>query len=153
MNITNQQQDFINTHFHEGIQQSELDESIFRALKTTEELHYLATHHNWDNGVKVLQWIVESPICSEATALELFWLAQPQDFQQYKLDITLQDEYLNEVFTLLKTILKNYPDSFYQKQLFRLIRHHFMKMSSLFPTGFIRKPMAKTAMCTTKRMT
>ncbi|CDN76285.1 DUF4274 domain-containing protein [Elizabethkingia anophelis] len=115
MNITNQQQDFINTHFHEGIQQSELDESIFRALKTSEELHYLTTHHNWDNGVKVLQWIVESPICSEAIALELFWLAQPQDFQQCKLDITLQDEYLNEVFTLLKTILKNYPDNFYKK--------------------------------------
>ncbi|MDV3752135.1 DUF4274 domain-containing protein [Elizabethkingia anophelis] len=115
MNITNQQQDFINTYFHECIPQSELDESIFRELKTTEELHYLATHHNWDNGVKVLQWIVESPICSEATALELFWLAQPQDFQQCELNITLQDEYLNEVFTLLKTILKNYPDSFYQK--------------------------------------
>lgn len=116
MNITNQQQDFINTHFHEGIQQSELDESIFRALKTTEELHYLATHHNWDNGVKVLQWIVESPICSEAIALELFWLAQPQDFQQCKLDIALQDEYLNEVFKLLKTILKNYPDNFYKNK-------------------------------------
>ncbi|MGJ1261903.1 DUF4274 domain-containing protein [Sphingobacterium spiritivorum] len=83
--------------------------------KTSEELHYLATRHNWDNGVKVLQRITESPICSEATALELFWLAQPQDFQQYKLDITLKDEYQNEVFVLLKTILRNYPDSFYQK--------------------------------------
>lgn len=115
MNLTSEQQSFIDHNFHESILQGELDESKFKQLKTPEELHYLATHHNWDTGVKVLQWVAESPICSEATALELFWLAQPQDFQHYKLDQTLKDVSQNEVFTLLKTLLKNYPNGFYQK--------------------------------------
>ncbi|MGE8553330.1 MAG: DUF4274 domain-containing protein [Chryseobacterium jejuense] len=115
MNLTSEQQNFINTHFYEGIPREELNESKFKQLKTSEELHYLATHHNWDDGVKVLQWIAESPVCSEATALELFWLAQPQDFQRYKLDQTLKDASQNEVFILLKTLLENYPKSFYQK--------------------------------------
>ncbi|WP_347219448.1 DUF4274 domain-containing protein, partial [Chryseobacterium sp.] len=115
MNLTSEQQKFINTHFYEGIPQNELKKSKFKELTISEELHYLATQHNWDNGVKVLQWIAETPLCSEATALELFWLAQPQDFQQYRLDQTLKNESQNEVFTLLKTFLKNYPDNFYQK--------------------------------------
>lgn len=72
INLTSEQQNFINNNFHEGILQDELDESKFKQLKTPEELHYLATQHNWDNGMKVLQWIAESPACSEATALELF---------------------------------------------------------------------------------
>lgn len=115
INLTSEQQNFMNTHFYEGIPQEELDESKFKQLETPEELHYLATHHNWDDGVKVLQWIAESPICSEATALELFWLAQPQDYKQYKLNQTLKSISQNEVFILLKTLLENYPNCFYQK--------------------------------------
>ncbi|WP_160137705.1 DUF4274 domain-containing protein [Chryseobacterium sp. c4a] len=92
-----------------------MNKSKFKELKTPEELHYLATHHNWDDGTNVLQWIAESPVCSEATALELFWMAQPQDFQQYKLGQTLKDVSQNGVFTLLKTLLKNYSNGFYQK--------------------------------------
>ncbi|WP_282628404.1 DUF4274 domain-containing protein [Empedobacter sedimenti] len=115
MKLTNSQIDFINEHFHENISENELNRAVFEQLKTPEELHYLAQQHNWDNGVKCLQWIVESPICSEATALELFWLAQPQDFQQTKLDKSLKDIYQNEIFTLIKTILEKYQQGFYQK--------------------------------------
>lgn len=115
MKLTSSQKDFIDTHFHENVSEQDLNRTIFEQLKTAEELHYLAQHHNWDNGVKLLQWIAESPICSEATALELFWLAQPQDFQKTKLDKSLKDIYNDEVFTLIKTILEKYQLGFYQK--------------------------------------
>lgn len=115
MSLTSEQQNFMNTHFRQNIPEGELNESKFKELKTSEELHYLATQHNWDHGVKVLQWIAESPVCSEVTALELFWLAQPQDFEEYKLDSTLKNAFQNDVFTLLKTLLVNYPKGFYPK--------------------------------------
>ena len=115
MKLNNSQIEFIDQHFHENISEDELDCAVFEQLKTPEELHYLSQQHNWDNGVKVLQWIVESPICAEATALEIFWLAQPQEFQMYKFDKILKNETQNEVFQLIKTIIEHYPNNFYQK--------------------------------------
>lgn len=115
MKISDQQIEFINAHFHEGISGAELEKSKFQELNTSEELHYLSTYWNWDNGVKVLQWIIESPLCSEATALEIFWLSQPHDFQCYKLDMVLEDTIKNDILNLIKIILKNYTNNFYQK--------------------------------------
>lgn len=115
MNLSIQQKEFIDSHFHENLSDDELDISFFKQLKTLEELHYLSQQHNWDNGVKVLQWIVESRVCSEATALEIFWLAQPQDFQKYTFDKILKNDIQNQVFKLIKTILGHYPHQFYQK--------------------------------------
>lgn len=115
MKISDQQIEFINAHFHEGISGTELEKSKFQELNTSEELHYLSTYWNWDNGVKVLQWIIESPLCSEATALGIFWLTQPHDFQCYKLDMVLEDTIKNDILNLIKIILKNYTNNFYQK--------------------------------------
>ncbi|ULT24962.1 DUF4274 domain-containing protein [Sphingobacterium sp. E70] len=139
MKISDKQIAFINTHFNEGIPENEVEESKFWELKTSEELHYLATGHNWDNGVKVLKWIVESPLCSEATALTLFWLAQPQDYQQYKLDTVLKDVYHNEVFTLLKTILQNYSNSFYQHSGIRFDPTPFCESTFPIPDWIYQK--------------
>ncbi|SIS39777.1 protein of unknown function [Chryseobacterium joostei] len=75
--LTEEKKLFIDDNFYEGLDDNELDRTKFEMLTEPEELHYLADKHNWDNGVKVLQWIVESNICSEATALQIFWLAQP----------------------------------------------------------------------------
>ncbi|REC60605.1 DUF4274 domain-containing protein [Chryseobacterium pennae] len=139
INLTSEQQNFINDNFYEGILQNELKESKFKQLTTSEELHYLATQHNWDDGVKVLQWIAESPVCSEATALELFWLAQPQDFQQYALDHTLKNESQNEVFTLLKILLKNYPNHFYQKTAIEFDPTSFCDSEFMIPDWIFQK--------------
>lgn len=116
-----------------------MNESKFKELKTPEELHYLATHHNWDDGTTVLQWIAESPVCSEATALELFWQAQPQDFQQYKLEQTLKDISSNDVFTLLKTLLENYPNGFYQKTDIQLDPASLYKYEFMIPDWIFQK--------------
>lgn len=139
VNLTAKQQNFINAHFPACLHGNELDEAKFRQLKTPEELHYLATHHNWDNGVKALQWIAESSVCSEATALEIFWLAQPWDFQQYTLDQTLKNEPQNEVFTLLKTLLRNFPDNLYQKTAIEFDPTSFCDSEFIIPDWIFQK--------------
>ncbi|MDR1326477.1 MAG: DUF4274 domain-containing protein [Treponema sp.] len=92
------------------------DINIFNALTTSEELHYVAKSHNWDCGVKVLEWIVKSPLCSEATALMLFWLAQPYYLQKYELDAKkVESAYDRQIIRLIRTIMENFQNGFYQK--------------------------------------
>lgn len=107
---TPEQQQFIDTHFGEGARYSRAN---FEQLTTSAELHYLLTHHNWDDDNRVLQWMAESSLCSRATALEMFWLAQPRDFQAYPLGKKLKNRADAENFHLLQTLLTRYPQGFY----------------------------------------
>lgn len=143
MKISDQQIEFITAHFHEGISGAELEKSKFQELNTSEELHYLSTYWNWDNGVQVLQWIIESPLCSEATALEIFWLAQPQDLQCYKLDMILNDTSKNDMFNLIKIILKNYPNNFYQKTTINFDPESYCKNEFSIPDWIYEKTIGK----------
>ncbi|MGI9652096.1 DUF4274 domain-containing protein [Chryseobacterium sp. RLHN22] len=116
--ITQERKQFIDDNFYEGIDENKLNKSKFELLTSPYELQYLAEKHNWDNGIKILQWISESNICSEATALQLFWLSQPKDYQSYKLTETIKGEYVgdkNDIFQLIKTILNNFENGFYKK--------------------------------------
>lgn len=106
---------FIDDSFYEGQTERELSRQKFELLTEPEELHYLAEQHNWDNGVRLLQWITASDICSEATALHLFWLAKPNYYQAYKFTDNLKETYENDVFDLIKIIYKNYLTNFYRK--------------------------------------
>ncbi len=63
-----------------------------------------------------MQWIAESNLCSEATALMIFWLAQPQDYTRYRWNAKKLPEYDDiDVFDLIRTILENYKKGFYKK--------------------------------------
>lgn len=42
-----------------------------------EEWHRVALDFNWGNRLDALYWIVQQPECDRATALTIFWLAQP----------------------------------------------------------------------------
>lgn len=46
MSLTSEQQSFMNAHFQENIPEGELNESKFKELKTSEELHYLKYSEN-----------------------------------------------------------------------------------------------------------
>lgn len=143
MKISNQQIEFINAHFHEGISEAELEKSKFEELNTSEALHYLSTYWNWDNGVKVLQWIIESSLCSEATALEIFWLAQPHDFQCYKLNMILEDTIKNDIFNLIKIILKNYQNKFYQKTTIKFDPESYYENEFIIPDWMYEKTIGE----------
>jgi len=47
------------------------------------ELDEIARHHNWDDGVKKLQTIVEHPRCDLGTALMVYWLGEPEELAEY----------------------------------------------------------------------
>jgi hypothetical protein len=112
MTISQDRQDFIELYFNEA---EEPDKEIFDTLKTPEELHYLADHWDWEDGVDVLQWIVESPLCSEATALMIFWQAQPNDFTEYSWKAKKLPDGDIEMFNLIRTIVDKFECGFYAK--------------------------------------
>ncbi|MCL1992099.1 MAG: DUF4274 domain-containing protein [Spirochaetes bacterium] len=89
----------------------------FDRLASPQELHYIAENHNWDSGSTVLQWIAQSPLCSEATALMIFWRAQPYDFTGYGWNA--KPKHNGDVFALIKTVMQNFQKGFYQKTAIR----------------------------------
>ena len=106
------QKNFIDANFHENISEQDLSRDAFEQLQTPQELDYLARQYNWDTGLKLLQWIAQSPLCSQATAAEIFWLCQPQEFQQYKLSQALKNPENQQAFALIKTILQSFPAAY-----------------------------------------
>jgi hypothetical protein len=44
---------------------------------TAHEIHYACDMHNWDDGTKLLEWAVRQPQCDPATALMIYFRAQP----------------------------------------------------------------------------
>lgn len=47
---------------------------------TAHELHYRCETYNWDDGMKLLRWAVKQPQCDPATALTIYFRAQPDHF-------------------------------------------------------------------------
>lgn len=64
---------------------SAMDQACTEFLKTTnstEELHEFAERYNWDKGTEWLIDLVRNPACDKNTALLIFWLAIPADYQE-----------------------------------------------------------------------
>lgn len=108
MNISKQREEYIYGNFFEN------DNPDYEKLATlnTEELHYLATIVNWDSDIPTIQWIVNQPICSKATALMLFWQAQPMDFLCYSLKAKSIGDDIS-IFELIKNIMLKFQQNFY----------------------------------------
>lgn len=47
------------------------------ALQSAAELHQFVHHYNWDDGVVVLEGVVDHPKCDLGTALLLYWSTEP----------------------------------------------------------------------------
>jgi hypothetical protein len=103
---------FLNKQFCEN---DEPDKTVFNNITTSEELHYIAENYNWDNGTLVLEWIAESELCSEATALMIFWRGQPYDYTKYKYNAKSIEYVDMDVFNLIKNIMEKYKNGFYKK--------------------------------------
>jgi hypothetical protein len=80
--LTNEQAQFLRRFENGG--DFDTDEGFFRALdelKSSEELHYLVQLLNWDDWrtAKALDWVLNHPKCDAATALQIYWMNQPED--------------------------------------------------------------------------
>jgi hypothetical protein len=102
---------FIDEHFLEN---PSPDYSRLSQLQSVEAWRYLADIANWDVHVPLLQRIAENKQCSEATALMIFWRAQPDEYTGYKWDAkNIAGD--RAIFQLIKTIITNFGDRFYQR--------------------------------------
>lgn len=109
MNISKQREKYIYDNFFEN---PEPDFQKLVMLKTPEELHYLATIMNWDFQFPIIRWISEQPVCSKATALMIFWQAQPTDFLCYSLKTKSINNDIG-IFELKKNIMLKFQQNLY----------------------------------------
>lgn len=78
----------------------------FKELTTAAQLHYLADIYNWDDGIEVLNWVVDSPLLDFGTAMLIFWRAEPVHYTIYS---TVEDaDYDGEVLSLLLKIIDRF---------------------------------------------
>lgn len=92
-----------------------LTPEAFHQLSTSEALHTLAELCDGKEDWRELQWIVKSPLCSEATAFMLFWKTKPQHYLYYKLTKKNRDWNVSVVLERIHTILTNFQNGVYQK--------------------------------------
>jgi hypothetical protein len=81
------------------------DFKLFEKLNSTDQ-YYLAQNYNWDDGIEVLKWIVESKKCDKGTASLIFWTSEP-DYYFEKSESEISD-YEKDTFLLLKRIVEKF---------------------------------------------
>lgn len=69
-------------------------------IANAEELFYLASEYNWDDGMATPKAIANHPLCDRATALMLFWRADAV----VTIDQDEAPEYQEEWFAFCKSI-------------------------------------------------
>lgn len=107
---------FIQDNFFElSFQDRRPDFRKFQSLSSTEQ-YYLADIYNWDDGVEILNWIIDSDKCDKGTASLIFWRSEP-DFYLERTTETIA-EYERDVFDLLQKIVSKFnSDSFKRTRL------------------------------------
>ncbi len=111
--ISKLRQSFIETHFLEWSLNKPgdfiPDKSLFENLCHPAELHYLAYIYNWDDGSLVLEWILESKLCTKSTANFLFWRAGPDYYLKCDLDdFNTCDSYNLDGFRVIRNVMEKY---------------------------------------------
>lgn len=116
--ITKAKSEFIKTALYEcSVKGTKPNLSDFDKLSSAPELHYLADLYNWDDGVEVLNWIIESPFCDLGTAKLIFWEADPIYYTRYA---TLEEAGLDlDTLALLFKIIHYYNSGKFKKAIIK----------------------------------
>ncbi|MFC7773761.1 DUF4274 domain-containing protein [Flavobacterium sp. GCM10027622] len=85
---------------------------LFEKLNSTDQ-YYLAENYNWDNGIAILKWIIESKKCDKGTASLIFWTSEP-DYYFEKSEAEISD-YEKDIFLLLKRIVEKFNHKEFKK--------------------------------------
>lgn len=110
---------------------------LIAQLTNPEEIHYLATQYNWDNGDELIYEIVNHPHCDKGTALMLYYLAEPLlYYAKYKdiEDVIKNKENNWEInsFKLIKYIEDKIISDVYRTSLFSFNADKELKAYSVF---------------------
>jgi hypothetical protein len=114
--ISPKMQGFIESNFFEwSFEESDNflpSKDDFLKITHPAELHFLAYIYNWDDDAIVLKWILESPLCSRATANLIFWRCLPSYFEQADFcDPTTCQNYCEAGFLLIPLVLSRYKEA------------------------------------------
>jgi len=94
------------------------DFEIFQKLNSTDQ-YFLAENYNWDDGIEVLNWIINSPKCDKGTATLVFWRAEPRDYAEFNDENVGESEL--EIFDLLQNIISKIKNREFKKSRFEFI--------------------------------
>lgn len=99
---------FIKEYFFEfSFEERKPNFEKFKTLNSTEQ-YFLAEIYNWDDGIQVLEWIINSEKCDKGTALMIFWKSSPDYyFENEKNEIPV---YEMETFNLLNKIVNKFQN-------------------------------------------
>lgn len=92
------------------------DFNDFQKFNSTDQF-YLAQYYNWDDGVEVLRWIIESTKCDKGTASLIFWQSEPDYFFEISADEV--EEYEKDTFLLLKRIVEKFNNKEFTRSIIR----------------------------------
>ena len=84
--------------------------------RSPEHRHFVATSLNWDFAEPALDWVVRQPDCDVATAVELFWLANPEESLCYP-GIHAIGQGQGWVFEFLKYMVDRENDGQYRRRV------------------------------------
>ena len=106
------QDNFIEFSFDKDDENYLPDFKLFEKLNSTDQ-YYLAQHYNWDDGIEVLKWIIESRKCDKGTASLIFWASEPDwYFEKFENEIP---GYEKDTFLLLKRIVEKFNKKEFRK--------------------------------------
>ncbi len=107
---TPSKKELIEKHFFEYAQEDEdsLDFEFFKSLSSKDQ-YFCADIFNWDSGILVLQWIIDSPKCDKGTAALIFWRGNPEYYKDFTLDTV--ENYNKDLFKLLQKIISKFKNN------------------------------------------
>ena len=79
----------------------------------------LAENYNWDDGIEVLNWIINSPKCDLGTAILIFWESAPDYYAEYNIENIRESE--KDTFDLLLKIIAKIKNREFKKSRFEFI--------------------------------
>ncbi len=90
------------------------DRALFETINRPEEIFFLAQSCNWDDGAVIPCWIVDSPLCTKAAALTIFWQSAPYEYMEHDFGSKIVgwcggvDEEQTEILNLLERLVKRF---------------------------------------------
>ncbi|MGB2742196.1 MAG: DUF4274 domain-containing protein [Cognaticolwellia sp.] len=93
------------------------NKSLFNSISNAEEIFYLAQSCNWDDGAIIPKWIIESPLCTKATALTIFWQSAPDEYMEHEFGSQVPgwkgeiDDEQTEILNILEQLVTRFKNN------------------------------------------
>lgn len=95
-------------------------EWLLSGASTPADWHRHALYGNWDYGYETFHWIIQQPTCDRATALHIFWIADPIEtpYQAGMREVAWQQDWQGRHFDLVADIRERWLANFYTQSEF-----------------------------------